>query len=215
MDNFNVKAIGKRLAAERERFKVNGRQLTLDALSEEIGVTRQTLSKWEKGTGEGPTLWDMVRLCDFYKCDLGYLTGEYECRTRITTDIREETGLSELAVDNLRIAAGGPDEGPMSDIIEGCPHDRLRDYEVGRFAKIRFVEALLENPEEWERIAVAAFDYRRQMQYFDEDRTGTVEGVRHDQFANVAKETAKEALADLFTKIAWDTFDGIEWNTEE
>ena len=215
MDNFNVKAIGRRLSAERERCKADGRPLTLDALSEKIGVTRQTLSKWEKGAGDGPTLWDMVRLCDFYGCDLGYLTGEYDCRTRITTDIREETGLSELAVDNLRIAAGGPDEGPIREVIEESPHSRIRDYEVGRFAKIRFIEALLENDKELERIAVAAFDYRRQMQEFEKDSTGTVGGIRHDQFANVAKEAAKEALADLFAKITCDTFDGIEWSTEE
>lgn len=214
MNNINFREIGRRLQNERKRYEIDGKPATLDALADKVQVTRQTISKWEKGDGAGPTLWDLLRLCELFGCDIGYLIGDYECRTRITTDIRDETGLSELAVDNLRIAAGGPDEGPMDDILENCPHDRLRAYEVGRFAKIRFMEALLENTDEWERLAVAAYDYRKQMQLFEADHLHTVDGVRHDQFASVAKEVGKEALSDLFSKISWDVFNGAEWATE-
>lgn len=207
MKNIDLRGIGKRIQNER---KDHG--LSLEALAGEIGVTRQTLSKWEKGdNGTSPALWDLLRLCELFDCDFGYLIGDYECRTRITTDIRNQTGLSELAVVNLCIAADGPEKGRMDEILESCPRDELRGYEVGRFAKIRFVEALLENTEEWERIAVNAYDYRKQMQLFEAEPLDTVDGIRHDQFANVAKEVAKEALSGLFSKIMWDVFNGIEW----
>ena len=211
MDNMKVKVIGERIKAERTR---EGCSVTLDALAEKIGVTRQTISKWEKGEGSGPTVWDLIRLCEFFGCDYGYLIGDYECRTRIATDIREETGLSELAVTNLLIAAGGPDEGEMKLPVAESPRDNLRSYEIGRFAKIRFIEALLEHTEELERLSVAAYDYRRQMQLYGFEPNDTVEGIRHDQFADVAKGNGKEALADLFKKIEWDIFNGREWTGE-
>lgn len=208
MDNIKVKTIGERIKAERTR---EGCSITLDTLADKIGVTRQTISKWEKGEGTGPTVWDLVRLCEFFGCDYGYLIGDYACRTRIATDIREETGLSELAVTNLLIAAGGPDEGEMKLPVAESPRDNLRSYEIGRFAKIRFIEALLEHTEELERLAVAAYDYQRQMQLYRFEPNDTVEGIRHDQFADVAKGNGKEALADLFKKIEWDIFNGPEW----
>lgn len=208
MDNIKIKTIGERIKAERTR---EGYSITLDTLADKIGVTRQTISKWEKGEGTGPTVWDLVRLCEFFGCDYGYLIGDYACRTRIATDIREETGLSELAVTNLLIAAGGPDEGEMKLPVAESPRDNLRSYEIGRFAKIRFIEVLLEHTEELERLAVAAYDYRRQMQLHGFEPNDTVEGIRHDQFADVAKENGKEALADLFKKIEWDVFNGPEW----
>jgi hypothetical protein len=62
---------------------------------------------------------------------------------------------------------------------------------------------------------VAAYDYRKQIQLFNREPLHTVNGIRHDQFASVAKETAKEALSDLFRKITWDVLDGIEWTGEE
>lgn len=196
----NIKDIGKRIKKERTRIK----GLTLDVLAEKISVTRQTISKWEKGGGGGPTVWDLEKMCAIFGCDYGYLIGDYECRTRTATDIRDETGLSELAVANLLVAAGGPDEGPMDERDANNVHDNLRAREIGRFAKIRFIEALLENSDELERMAVAAYDYRDHMRKFEQAPLQKVEGITHDQFAGIAKEEAKEALSALLQKLSWD-----------
>ena len=209
MDNIRLQKIGGRIKQERTQKGV-----TLDFLAEKIGVTRQTLSKWEKGESSGPTAWDILRMCDFFDCDYGYLIGDYSSRTRITTDLREETGLSELATENLRIAAGGPDEGPIDEGLAECLHDNLRSYEIGRLAKIKFVEALLENSDLWERIAVAAYDNQSQKRLSERDPLHTIQGIRHDQFASLAKEEAKEALSALFDKIKWDTLDDEYWTRE-
>jgi transcriptional regulator with XRE-family HTH domain len=214
MDNIRMEEVGKRIQSERKRYIIDGKSMSLDQLAEKISVARQTISKWEKGEGAGPTVWDLLRMCEVFGCDYGYLVGDYDCRTRTATDIQEDTGLSEAAIDNLLVSADGPFEGPMDEIVEKSQHDELRAYEVGRFAKIRFIEALLENSEELERLAVAAYDYRKQIQLFNREPLHTVNGIRHDQFASVAKEAAKEALSDLFRKITWDVLDGIEWTGE-
>lgn len=201
MDNISI--VGERIKKERNR---DNHKLTLDELAAQINVARQTISKWEQGKGVGPTVLDLQRMCDVFGCDYGYLIGDYECRTRKATDIRDETGLSELAIDNLLVCAGAPDEGKIDELLTECPHDNLRAYEIGRFAKIRFIELLLENSDELERLAVAAYDYRRQMQLYERSPLHDIEGIRHDQFAGVAKEKAKEALSALLEKIKWDTF---------
>lgn len=41
-------------------------------------------------------------MCDLFNCELGYLLGEYNCKTRATTDIQAATGLSERAIDRLQ-----------------------------------------------------------------------------------------------------------------
>lgn len=199
----NISIVGERIKKERNR---DNHKLTLDELAAQINVARQTISKWEQGKGVGPTVLDLQRMCDVFGCDYGYLIGDYECRTRKATDIRNETGLSELAIDNLLVCAGAPDEGKIDELLTECPHDNLRAYGIGRFAKIRFIELLLENSDELERLAVAAYDYRRQMQLYENSPLHDIKGIRHDQFAGVAKEEAKEALSALLEKIKWDTF---------
>ena len=137
---------------------------------------------------------------------MDYLFGLIDTPKHVHADIMDETGLSELAVSNLLICAGEPDKGEIDELITECPHDNLRSYEIGRFAKIRFIQALLENTDELERLAVAAYDYRRQMQLFENSPQHDINGIRHDQFAGIAKEEAKEAISTLLQKIEWDTF---------
>ena len=91
-----MKEIGKRIYEERGKAGY-----TQEELANEIGTTRQSISKWEKGEGLGPTVFDIARLCNVFNCDFGYLVGEYECKTRVSTDICFETGLSEKAIDAL------------------------------------------------------------------------------------------------------------------
>lgn len=219
-NSFEIKKnIGQRLSSAREKEGLSRKLLcdTVNQLAEKDGrestLNEATLKQWEYGNNQINIEW-LPYLCTALRCDVGYVFGDYDCRTRTATDIREETGLSELAVHELLIAADGPDEGEMRLPVVESAHDRIRSYEIGRFAKIRFIEALLERTEELEKLAVAAYDFRLQMQLFEADPTGTVEGIRYDQFADVAKESGKEALADLFKGIEWDVLNGPEWNGE-
>lgn len=100
---YNVFEIGKKLKEERK----NAGFKSCDALADYIrehnyrGFTRQTISKWECGK-EMPPLDVLLSLCERFECELGYLLCEYPNKTRTNTDIHNETGLSEGAINILR-----------------------------------------------------------------------------------------------------------------
>lgn len=93
---YNQLELGKKISDERNKLGDS-----LEAFSQKINITRQTLSRWEKGEGVGPSVIDLLRMCEVFHCDFGYMVGEYDCRTREATDICKQTGLSESAVFSL------------------------------------------------------------------------------------------------------------------
>ena len=117
---FNAIELGMKIRSER---KANG--YSLDDLREITNISRQTLAKWERGEGTGPTVDDLLSMCKAFQCDFGYLVGEYSCKTRQATDIQKETGLSETAVNSL-IKLGKMESRFISDMLEN----------VDSFAKI-------------------------------------------------------------------------------
>lgn len=102
--------MGKRIREERKKLGDS-----LESFAEKIHTTRQTLSQWEKGKGGGPTVYDLLRMCKEFRCDFGYLVGDYDCRTREATDICKLTGLSEDAV--LSLVELNSLDSPMSDYV--------------------------------------------------------------------------------------------------
>lgn len=92
---FNISQFGARLKQERKSM-----DLSMDELGEKLNITRQTLSNWEKGESS-PTVGDLLNMCEIFHCDFGYLVGEYDCRTRESTDIQKLTGLSEDAIKEI------------------------------------------------------------------------------------------------------------------
>ncbi len=94
---YNYDEIGKRLRALRKEWGYS-----LDKLAAFCEVQQyQTISKWETANTI-PSIKQLMKLCDLYGCDIGYLLGEYDCKTRKATDIHAETGLSEEAVNELQ-----------------------------------------------------------------------------------------------------------------
>jgi len=94
---FNEKEIGAKIRSERNLLGDS-----LESFAEKVNISRQTLSKWENGNGAGPTVNDLIRICEVLGCDFGYLVGEYSCRKREATDIQAEIGLTESAISTLR-----------------------------------------------------------------------------------------------------------------
>lgn len=101
VNNYNFQKIGRRIKEERDKIKKSQAEL-----GEYIGVTRQTIAKWEHGE-DIPQLSDLLRLCNLFKCDLGYMLCEYDCKTRTATDIQAETGLSEEAIYRISASTSG------------------------------------------------------------------------------------------------------------
>ncbi len=90
---YNWCKIGERVYTERKKNKKS--QLEL---SGEIGLARQTLSKLERGECVNIGLDTLLKLCNIFNCEIGYLLCEYDCKTRAATDIVKETGLSEKSI---------------------------------------------------------------------------------------------------------------------
>lgn len=92
---YNIKKIGERIHQQRKEVL----DITMEELASAVGgITRQTVSKWEKGEGE-ITVNDLVKLCKVFNCDMGFLLCEYdECKTRDLQYIHDVTGLSEETI---------------------------------------------------------------------------------------------------------------------
>lgn len=96
MDNtIKLREIGARIKKEREALS-----MTLEQLAEVLNTTRQSVSKWEKGLGT-LDMDSVLRMCDLFECEIGYLTCEYDCKRKETTDVCSVTGLDEKAVEIL------------------------------------------------------------------------------------------------------------------
>lgn len=65
-----------------------------------MGVGRTTISKLEQGKGI-TDLRVLIKICNFFNCELGYLLCEYDCKARDSVDIGAITGLSEEAIKIL------------------------------------------------------------------------------------------------------------------
>ena len=93
---LNIEEFGNRIKIERKRHK-----LTLEKEEAILNISRQPLANGEKGKGNGPQTFDLLRMCELFGCDFGYLVGEYSERTRQATDIVAATGLDSKAVEQL------------------------------------------------------------------------------------------------------------------
>lgn len=97
--NYNFDEIAKRIRKEREKLR-----LSQESLCEKVGITRKTLSAYETGKDlniSNMSLETLLNLCRVFKCDVGYLLGEYKERRHTAADICAVTGLSETSVEVL------------------------------------------------------------------------------------------------------------------
>ena len=96
---YDIKKIASRLVVERKAHK-----LSQEDLAATLKVNRNTLSSWEtayKDSDELPRTKHLLKLCELYNCELAYLLGEIDCKTRAATDIHRATGLTEKSIQVL------------------------------------------------------------------------------------------------------------------
>jgi len=98
--DYDWAKIGKRIESNRKSYGFSQDELAVKLFKSES--SRKSIGKWEKATAR-PSLDDMLRLCGIFDCELGYLLGEHDCKTREATDIRGATGLSENAIKSLKV----------------------------------------------------------------------------------------------------------------
>lgn len=96
--NNRIKIVGERIKEERKRKKWTKVDLLIKIYMAES--SHKTLTAWENGE-RMPDLTSLARMAEVFQCDIGYLLGDYDERTRTLADIVEETWLSEKAVQNV------------------------------------------------------------------------------------------------------------------
>lgn len=102
--NYNTITIGERIKTARCKPFNGSSGYSQDGLAVALGLastSRTTIRKWERGDVL-PPLEHLLKMCELFGCELGYLLGEYDLPTRSATDIQKETGLSLMAIEQLR-----------------------------------------------------------------------------------------------------------------
>lgn len=96
-ENLNVKQMfSTRLKSLREE-----KGLSQDALAEKIGISRGSISFYEKAE-RTPDIEIFNRIADFFNVSLNYLIGKANAGRPENEEISEETGLSDKAITFLR-----------------------------------------------------------------------------------------------------------------
>lgn len=119
---YNQKAIGQRIRKERE-----GLGLSQASFAKKLHLSegsRQVIGQWEKGDIL-PHFDHMLKMCEIFECELGYLLCEFDCKTRVATDVTKVTGLSENAVNRLIAINQTPLSGAIDTLSKLILHDEF------------------------------------------------------------------------------------------
>ncbi len=92
------KTVGERIETERTEKGWSRKEL-LPKIYKSI-ESHKTLTAWESGK-RLPDLDSLARMAELFECDVGYLIGDYDERTRDGTDIAKASGLDKAAADKL------------------------------------------------------------------------------------------------------------------
>jgi transcriptional regulator with XRE-family HTH domain len=99
---LDYKKIGKRLKQRREKLGLSQDAVgvMLNGLSPSGETKDRTIRNHE--SGQSFPFKTLLKYCEIYDCDLGYLMGDYDEKDRDTHYICDQTGLSEEAVEILK-----------------------------------------------------------------------------------------------------------------
>ncbi len=115
---YNFKKIGEIIVKERKAAGYKSQDDLIQQLKEYgYSISRNTLSKIEQGNTNHYDCELLFLLCEIFDCEMGYLLGEYECKTGRNTDIVNETGLNEDAVNKLLFLNSMNKAHGLSDVL--------------------------------------------------------------------------------------------------
>lgn len=124
----SISVIGALIKKEREN-----KGMSQQALGEKIGYGRDQIRKWEQGK-LSPSMYDLVKMCEIFDCDYGYLVGDYDLRTREATDVHEVTLLSEKAIIELLEMKKSPEILFFVENLLTVSHEKLQKLSNAYFA---------------------------------------------------------------------------------
>jgi len=119
-----------RLTHEREE-----RGYTQEKFSEMLGISRDTLSKWENGH-RLPDIEQLQKICKIFNCDSDYMLGNIPEHSHDIRKMMNKTGLSEtsiLLLERWNVAAS-PQVSKIIDFIlqyrSNCIKSNIRDEDL-------------------------------------------------------------------------------------
>lgn len=91
----------KQLAEIIKNTRLNMKKYTQDNMAEHLELfSRQAYANIENGSSK-IQLKHIIKLCEIFDCDIGYLFGDYPTKRKVSADVQEITGLSEAAIEYL------------------------------------------------------------------------------------------------------------------
>ncbi len=123
---YNYNAIGKRIKSER----LSAEYETQGAFAEKMGYSyesRQIVANWENGV-KLPHIDDLLKMCELFHCDLGYLLCEYDCKRHEVADVRDVTGLSEKAIEKICLMKNMGSDDSVEVISKIIEHKSFLDF---------------------------------------------------------------------------------------
>lgn len=135
MGYYNPILVGERIRKARKKAGLTQAQFASALnMSEE---SLKTIGRWEKGE-QTPKLDVLMKMCEIFKCEAGYLLGEFPLPTRGKADIQEATGLSQKAIDKiLEMKQENPNIFPYLDQI--ISHDEFYMLVMGLASSMRYI----------------------------------------------------------------------------
>lgn len=99
---YNKEFISNKIKTERNKLK-----LSQSELGKMIPVSGKQISNYESGALI-PPIEILIKLCDIFDCELGYLLGEedYSSGTKLDTLISNKLGISNDSIDSLCYITG-------------------------------------------------------------------------------------------------------------
>ena len=99
---YSKEEIGKIIKSERDK-----RNLSQKRLGDMLGISGKQISNYESGILI-PPMDILIKLCDIYECELGFLLGEknYSSGTKLMTAIQVKLGLDVTSINALHHISG-------------------------------------------------------------------------------------------------------------
>lgn len=216
---YSAEKIGKII--KKERLKLNWSQ---EALGKELGQKSgaKQISKYENGTL--PPIEVLLKLCEIFNCELGYLLGEenYSSGTKINTSINNLLGLSNESIDSIKHITGtqkkcinfGEESETYRNIINRFISNQSfislieSIYYLDRFiSKNTELEVILENKYGKETLEKAFEYYNSTTDYLKKDCSEKLEGIFYDAISDIDETISKEYDASFIIKaLRYDVF---------
>lgn len=114
---YNFGEIGNRIRILRKTSGKNQDDFIETLNNYGINIGRNRLSLIENGDRNHFSLDILLAVCEIFNCDMGYLLGEYNEKTRELHEISAITGLSETAIKKLQVFKSENRKTAHSDLL--------------------------------------------------------------------------------------------------